>query len=79
MILCLQVQLDLTRVTEELRSEQEHAQNAERRCKQFETQIKELTIRIEDGGSSDSRISRRNVERLEVRIRELENVSIFKK
>ena len=69
--------MDVSRLQEELRSEHEHSQTIERRCKTVEQQFKELTIRFEDGGSSDPRLSKKNVERLEIRIRDLEGVSAF--
>merc|ERR1712226_431692 len=66
-------QMDVSRLSEELRSEQEHSQTIERRCKTVEHQFKELTIRLEDGSGGDSRGSKKNLEKLEAKLRELEN------
>merc|ERR1712226_168975 len=66
-------QMDVSRLSEELRSEQEHSQTIERRCKTVEHQFKELTIRFEDGSGGDSRGSKKNLEKLEAKLRELEN------
>merc|ERR1711879_843880 len=50
-----------------------HSQTIERRCKTVEHQFKELTIRFEDGSGGDSRGSKKNLEKLEAKLRELEN------
>jgi myosin heavy chain 6/7 len=70
---CKKAQLDAVRLAEELRAEQEHSQATERRAKQVDTQLKELTLRMDDAGSEGGRGSKRNLERAEGRIRELEN------
>jgi len=67
------VMLDLTKITEELKSEQEHSINSEKMRKHLEVQIRELHIRIEHCENSDSKGSKRIIQKLQHKIAELES------
>uniref|UniRef100_A0AC35UIR9 Myosin motor domain-containing protein n=1 Tax=Rhabditophanes sp. KR3021 TaxID=114890 RepID=A0AC35UIR9_9BILA len=64
--------MDAGRLAEELRCEQEHAQNLDRARKLMETQIKELQSRLDESEALALKGGKRMVSKLEARVRELE-------
>jgi len=65
--------VDAARLADELRAEQEHAQAEERVRKGLEIQVKELTVRLEEIEGAALKISKKQVAKLEGRVRELES------
>merc|ERR1711970_163277 len=64
--------VDAARLADELRAEQEHAQNQERMRKGLEIQVKELQVRLEEAEGNALKTSKKQVAKLEGRVRELE-------
>merc|ERR1711931_588470 len=64
--------VDAARLADELRAEQEHAQNQERYRKGLDIQVKELTVRLEDAEGNALKASKKTIVKLEGRVRELE-------
>jgi len=64
--------LDLQRVSEELKQEQEHSLTFVSVRKSYETQIKEITYRLEQAEVNGTSGSKRELTKLQNRIRELE-------
>ncbi|KAL7637326.1 UNVERIFIED_CONTAM: hypothetical protein RMT77_012051 [Armadillidium vulgare] len=65
--------VDAARLADELRAEQEHAQNQEKLRKGLEVQVKELQVRLEEVEGNALRNSKKAISKLEGRIRELES------
>ena len=64
--------VDAARLADELRAEQEHAQNQETLRKGLEGSVKELQGRLDDFESTTYKTGKKAVGKLETRIRELE-------
>jgi len=64
--------VDAARLADELRAEQEHAQNQERYRKGLDIQVKELTVRLEEAEGNALKASKKTIVKLEGRVRELE-------
>nr|XP_045582189.1 myosin heavy chain, muscle-like isoform X2 [Procambarus clarkii] len=64
--------VDAARLADELRGEQEHAQNLEKVRKSLEVSVKELQVKLEDSESFAVKTSKKSVGKLEGRVRELE-------
>merc|ERR1711913_177389 len=64
--------VDAARLADELRAEQDHAQAAETTKKTLEAQVKDLTLRLEETETVALKSIKRNVGKLEGRVRELE-------
>merc|ERR1719320_412603 len=66
--------VDATRLADELRAEQEHAQSQEKMRKGLEVQVKDLQARLEEAEGNALKASKKQIAQLEVRVRELESV-----
>jgi len=64
--------VDAARLADELRAEQEHAQNTEKLRKVLETQLKELQGRLEEAEANALKGGKRAIAKLEDRVRALE-------
>jgi len=64
--------VDAARLADELRHEQDHASASETSKKSLEAQVKDLTLRIEETESVALKVTKRNIGKLEGRVRELE-------
>jgi len=64
--------VDAARLADELRAEQEHAQTQEKMRKSLEIQVKELQVRLEEAEGNALKASKKQVAKLEGRVRELE-------
>jgi len=64
--------VDAARLADELRAEQEHAQNEEKMRKGLEIQVKELQVRLEEAEGNALKTSKKQIVKLEGRVRELE-------
>ncbi|ROT68718.1 myosin heavy chain type a [Penaeus vannamei] len=64
--------LDAARLADELRSEQEHANNQEKMRKGLEATVKDLQTRLEESEAAALKTGKKAVSDLEARIRELE-------
>ncbi|XP_063590057.1 myosin heavy chain, muscle-like [Penaeus indicus] len=65
--------LDAARLADELRSEQEHAQNQEKMRKGLEVTLKELQTRLEEAEMNAMKTGKKAISSLEARTRELES------
>lgn len=65
--------MDAARLADELRAEQEHAQNQEKARKAMEAQMKDLQIRLEEAEANALKGGRKMIAKLEDRIRALEH------
>lgn len=65
--------VDAARLADELRAEQEHAQNQEKLRKGLEVQVKELQVRLEEAEGNALRNSKKTIAKLEGRVREVES------
>merc|ERR1719376_1370858 len=66
--------VDAARLADELRAEQEHAQNPEKMRKGFEVQVKELQVRLEEVEGNALKATKKAIGKLEARVRELESL-----
>ena len=66
------LQAEVNRLAEELRQEQENYKNAESLRKQLEIEIREITIRLEEAEAFATREGKRQIAKLQARIRDLE-------
>jgi len=66
--------VDAARLADELRAEQEHAQTQEKMRKGLEIQVKELQVRLEEAEGSALKASKKQIAKLETRVRELEGL-----
>jgi len=66
--------VDAARLADELRAEQEHAQNQERLRKGLEVQCKELQLRLEEVEGNALKLTKKQITKLETRLRELESL-----
>ncbi|XP_037787098.1 myosin heavy chain, muscle-like [Penaeus monodon] len=64
--------VDAARLADELRAEQEHAQNQEKMRKALEVSVKDLEIRLEECEANAIKTGKKAVAKLESRVRELE-------
>jgi len=64
--------VDAARLADELRAEQEHAQNQEKMKKGLEIQVKELEVRFEEAESNAIKATKKQIGKLEARVKELE-------
>ncbi|ROT68166.1 myosin heavy chain type 6a [Penaeus vannamei] len=64
--------VDAARLADELRAEQDHAQNSEKMRKGLEVSVKDLQSRLDDFESSAHKTGKKALAKLEARIRELE-------
>jgi len=64
--------VDAARLADELRAEQEHAQTQEKMRKSLEIQVKELQVRLEEAEGNALKASKKQLAKLEGRVRELE-------
>jgi myosin heavy chain 6/7 len=64
--------VDAARLADELRAEQEHAQNQEKARKAVEGQIKELQVRLDEAERAALMGGRKTIAKLEERIRAVE-------
>ena len=64
--------VDAARLADELRAEQEHAQNQEKMRKALEASVKELQIRLEEVETNAIKNMKKAVSKLEARCRDLE-------
>jgi len=65
--------IDAARLADELRAEQEHAQQQEKARKSLELAVKDLQVRVDEAESAGLRGGKKVIQKLEVRIREIEN------
>jgi myosin heavy chain 6/7 len=65
--------VDAARLADELRAEQEHAQNQEKARKAMEQHMKELQVRLEEAEKDALKGGRKMIAKLEERIRGLEH------
>lgn len=65
--------VDAARLADELRAEQEHAQNQEKARKVMETQMKELQARLEEAEANVLKGGKKMIAKLEERVRGLEH------
>jgi len=65
--------VDAARLADELRNEQEHASASETSKKSLEAQVKDITLRLEETESVTIKVTKRNIGKLEGRVRELES------
>jgi len=66
--------VDAARLADELRAEQENAQTQEKMRKGLEIQLKELQIRLEEAEGNALKATKKQIAKLETRVRELENL-----
>lgn len=66
--------VDAARLADELRAEQEHAQAQEKMRKGLEVQVKELQVRLEEAEGNALKASKKQIAKLEGRVRELESL-----
>merc|ERR1712142_1376267 len=64
--------VDAARLADELRAEQEHAQNQEKMRKSLEVQVKELEVRLEEVEANATKLAKKTIAKLESRVGELE-------
>ncbi|KAK3852426.1 hypothetical protein Pcinc_040988 [Petrolisthes cinctipes] len=64
--------VDAARLADELRAEQEHAQNQEKTRKQLEVSVKELQVKLEESESYITKTGKKALAKLDSRMRELE-------
>ncbi|XP_042243038.1 myosin heavy chain, muscle-like isoform X15 [Homarus americanus] len=64
--------VDAARLADELRAEQEHAQNQEKMRKSLEVSVKELQVRLEEVEGNAMKATKKALAKLESRVRELE-------
>ncbi|XP_046579111.1 LOW QUALITY PROTEIN: myosin heavy chain, striated muscle-like [Haliotis rubra] len=69
---CKHAVADCTRLSDELRIEQDHSRQLEKAKKHFEGQVKELQMRIDDAEAMGLKGGRKMIQKLEQKIRELE-------
>ena len=62
------LQLEVNRLTDELRQEQENYKNADGLRKQLEAEIREITVRLEEAESFAQREGKRLVAKLQARV-----------
>merc|ERR1719341_89093 len=62
--------VDAARLADELRAEQEHAQNQEKMRKGLEIQVKELEIRFEEAEANAIKATKKQISKLEARVKE---------
>ncbi|CAL1296902.1 unnamed protein product [Larinioides sclopetarius] len=65
--------VDAARLADELRAEQEHAQQQEKMRKAMEGQIKELQVRLDEAEAAALKGGKKIIQKLEQKVRELEN------
>ncbi|CAG9865468.1 unnamed protein product [Phyllotreta striolata] len=65
--------VDAARLADELRAEQDHAQNQEKLRKALEAQIKDLQVRLDEAEANALKGGKKAIAKLEQRVRELEN------
>jgi myosin heavy chain 6/7 len=65
--------IDAARLADELRAEQEHANNQERARKAIEQQMKELQVRLEEAERDALKGGRKMIAKLEERVRNVEH------
>lgn len=65
--------VDAARLADELRAEQEHAQNQEKMRKALEVSVKELQVRLEEVEGNAMKATKKALAKLENRVRELES------
>ncbi|XP_076020732.1 myosin-16-like [Genypterus blacodes] len=65
--------IDATRLCEELRQEQDRSAHLEKIKKNQEQNLRELTLRLEDAEMQALKAGKRTIQKLETRIKELEN------
>ena len=65
--------VDAARLADELRAEQEHAQNQEKMRKALEVSVKELQVRLEEVEGNAMKATKKAIGKLEGRVRELES------
>ncbi|XP_023210290.1 myosin heavy chain, muscle-like isoform X18 [Centruroides sculpturatus] len=65
--------VDAARLADELRAEQEHAQQQEKMRKTLEQQIKELQVRLDEAEAAALKGGKKIIQKLEQKVRELEN------
>ncbi|XP_071040141.1 myosin heavy chain, muscle isoform X4 [Parasteatoda tepidariorum] len=64
--------VDAARLADELRAEQEHAQQQEKMRKAMEAQIKELQVRLDEAEAAALKGGKKIIQKLEQKVRELE-------
>ncbi|XP_076337304.1 myosin heavy chain, muscle-like isoform X5 [Tachypleus tridentatus] len=64
--------VDAARLADELRAEQEHAQQQEKMRKALEAQMKELQVRLDEAEAAALKGGRKIIQKLEQKVRELE-------
>jgi len=64
---------DAARLADELRSEQEHSSSVEKLRKGMEGQLKDLNVRLEEAEAQALKGGKKLIQKLELRIQELEN------
>ncbi|XP_075588361.1 myosin heavy chain isoform X7 [Dermatophagoides farinae] len=64
--------VDAARLADELRAEQEHAQQQEKMRKAMEQQIKDLQVRLEEAEQAALKGGKKTIQKLEQKLRELE-------
>lgn len=67
------LQAEVNRLADELRQEQDNYKNAESLRKQLEIEIREITVRLEEAEAFAQREGKRQIAKLQARIRDLEN------
>merc|ERR1719452_171235 len=64
--------VDAARLADELRAEQEYAQNQEKMRKGLEIQVKDLEVRLEEAEANAIKATKKQISKLESRVKELE-------
>lgn len=65
---CCFIQIELNRLLEELRQEQDNYKNAESLRKQLEIEIREITVRLEEAEAFAQKEGKRIVAKLQARV-----------
>merc|ERR1712106_266972 len=65
--------VDAARLADELRNEQEHSNASETSKKSLEAQVKDIILRLEETESVTLKVTKRNIAKLEGRVRKLES------
>merc|ERR1711970_1585432 len=66
--------VDAARLADELRAEQEHAQNQEKMRKGLEIQVKELQVQLEEVEANAIKATKKTIAKLEGRVKEHERM-----
>jgi len=71
-------QIEVNRLTEELRQEQENYRNAESLRKQLEVEIREITVRLEEAEAFAQKEGKRLIAKLQAKVGPFEDVVVIR-